>query len=90
MDENELDWIRIGDHWAVDLHEDNAPDRLEIYPADDYTERNCKDYDVEFNPDAKFVLYRVFDDPITEYCTLSLHMTLDEAKCAGYKYWETL
>lgn len=85
-----LDWKQEGSLWVAQLDHDNAPDQLEIHQVDQFTERECRDYGVDFDPGAYFGLYRVFEAPTPEYCLESLHVTVEDAKRAGQEYYNKL
>lgn len=83
-------WTQQKTFWFLSLPEaKNASSKeLHIYSVDEFTEDECRRYNVHFDPDANFALYVVYDKPVPEFAIESLHTSLREAMEAGQKWLE--
>ena len=66
---------RDGGYWESGDHE--------IYLVDSFTPDECAAYDVPFDADAAFALYRVYTGKAPECVLISLHPDLKSAMLAG-------
>lgn len=63
---------------------------LIISAVDQFTEMNCIDYGVDYDPNATHCLFEYFERPFDEFVLMSLHSDLNDAVRAGNKFFNEL